>query len=130
MSLIPVIELLQHGKEAVKIPSGTARINLLSLNKRSCSICKVVLSFLSVCKADICDIQDMIKSGRMYPNLMLAKIKKLHQVNLVVRGKQLLPQSFLTEQSFSICWFLLGTGLLWVFCLFGFFLFYFGTKQA
>lgn len=46
MSLIPVIELLEHGKEAVKIPSGIAKINLLCLNG-------VVLS---VCKAGICDI--------------------------------------------------------------------------
>lgn len=46
MSLIPVIELLEHGKEAVKIPSGIAKINLLRLNG-------VVLS---VCKAGIRDI--------------------------------------------------------------------------
>lgn len=35
MSLIPditVTELLQHGKKAVKIPSGITKINLLYLN--------------------------------------------------------------------------------------------------
>lgn len=64
MSLIPIIELLQHNKEAMKIPSEIAKINLLCLNR-------VVLS---VCKAGICDIQDMIKS-RTYPNYVLAKIK-------------------------------------------------------
>lgn len=65
MSLIPIIELLQHNKEAVKIPSEIAKINLLCLNR-------VVLS---VCKAGIRDIQDMIKSRRTYPNYVLAKIK-------------------------------------------------------
>lgn len=65
MSLIPVIELLEHGKEAVKIPSGIAKINLLCLNG-------VVLS---VCKAGICDISDVIKPGRAYPNCVLARIR-------------------------------------------------------
>lgn len=65
MSLIPAIELLQPNKEAVKIPSETTKINLLCLNR-------VVLS---VCKAGICDIEDIIKSGRTYPDCVLAKIK-------------------------------------------------------
>lgn len=46
MSLIPVFELLQHSKEAVKIPSGIANVNLLCLNR-------VVLSVKQVS-----DIQD------------------------------------------------------------------------
>lgn len=64
MSLIPAIELLQPNKKAVKIPSEIAKINLLYLNR----------AVLSVCKAGICDIENIIKSGRTYPNCVLAKI--------------------------------------------------------